>query len=107
MKKLISFSSVLCFLGLFFGAKAQVPNPDYFVGKWNVVVEGTPGGDSKMIISIEKKDTAWAGAVLDTANTEISKISKIETGENSITVYFTSQGYDVDLVMEKKDDDHV
>ena len=107
MKKLSSVFAGLFFLVLSFSANAQTKNVDYFIGKWNVVVEGTPGGDAKMIVHVEKKDTVWSGAVLDTASTEISKISKIEKGENSITVYFTSQGYDVNLLMERKDDDHV
>ena len=37
----------------------------------------------------------------------MSKIYKVELNGTSATLYFNVQGYDVDLVMNKKDDDHV
>ena len=107
MKTLTSFFLLLCFLGLSFGAKAQTSNPDYFAGKWNVIVEGTPGGDAKMIVSLGRKEGKLEGVILDSLQKEIAKISSIEETEKSVTVNFTSQGYDVNLLMEKKDDDHV
>ena len=107
MKK---FKSIL--LGLFLllfvaGVKAQTANADYFAGKWNLLLKGLPNGDTKMFIILEKKDTAMTGAVQDSTGTEISKIDKVELKENTATVYFSAQGYDVNLSMTKKDDDHI
>ena len=80
---------------------------DYFTGKWNVLVKSTPNGDAKMFVLLDKKDTTLTGAIQDSTGAEISKFSKVELKENQATVYFTTQGYDVYLVMTKKDDDHV
>ena len=80
---------------------------DYFTGKWNVLVKSTPNGDAKMFVLLDKKDTTLTGAIQDSTGAEMSKFSKVELKENQVTVYFTTQGYDVYLVMTKKDDDHV
>jgi hypothetical protein len=89
------------------GAKAQTVTADYFSGKWNVLLKGLPDGDTKMFIVLEKKDTTMTGVVQDSTGTQISKIDKVELKENTATVYFTAQGYDVNLSMTKKDDDHI
>jgi hypothetical protein len=107
MKKLFLLftGSFLLFVAL--TTHAQTAGMDYFVGKWNVLLKGLPQGDTKMILNLEKKDTALSGNVLDTTGTEISKLSKVESTDTSVTVYFTAQGYDVNLVLNKKDNDHV
>lgn len=89
-------------------ASAQIKTgADYFLGKWNVLVKGLPDGDTKMIVNIEKKDTAFAGAISDSTGKEIAKFTKVEMKDTTVTVYFTAQGYDVDLRLNKKGDDHV
>jgi hypothetical protein len=100
------------FIGLFIllfagGVKAQTANADYFAGKWSVLVKGLPNGDAKMFFVLEKKDTSMTGAVQDSTGTQISKIDKVELNGNTATVYFSAQGYDVNMAMTKKDDDHV
>jgi hypothetical protein len=106
MKKLSVFISALCIFFLSTGAMAQT-GADYFAGKWNMLVKGLPNGDTKMLVLLEKKDTTMTGVIQDSVGTEISKFSKVELKENEVTVYFTAQGYDVYLLMTKKDDDHV
>jgi len=109
MKRLVLFFFIFSAVLFSFGANAQTAAPaDYFAGKWSVVAEGTPNGDAKMIVSLERKGGQLSGVILDAAtNTEISKIDKIEETEKSITVYFVGGGYEVFLLLEKKDDDHV
>ena len=107
MKKLSLFLSVIFFLLLSISGQAQTKDSsDYFIGKWSVLLKGLPNGDSKMYVNLEKKDTALTGLILDSTKTEIAKVSKIEKKGYTITLYFTAQGYDVYLYMEKKDDDH-
>ena len=77
-----------------------------FADKWNVLVKGTPNGDSKMVILLDKKDTTLAGVVQDTTGKEIAKIDKVDLSGDKATIYFNTQGYDVNLEMTKKDDDH-
>jgi hypothetical protein len=79
---------------------------DYFAGKWSVLVKGTPNGDAKMLFVLDKKDTGLTGIVQDSTGTKMTDITKIELADTTVTIYFTTQGYDVNLVMNKKDDDH-
>lgn len=108
MKKLCSLFAGLCLLVLSFNAKAQTsPASDYFVGKWNVEVKGTPQGDAKMILMLERKDGKLSGYQFAKEKPDTVKFTKVEEKEKSVTVYFSTQGYDVFITMEKKDDDHV
>jgi hypothetical protein len=108
MKKSIVIVSGLSILFLLSGAMAKAQTgADYFAGKWNMLVKGLPNGDTKMLVLLDKKDTTMTGVIQDSVGTEISKFSKVELKENEVTVYFTAQGYDVYLLMTKKDDDHV
>lgn len=109
MKKLISLTSGLLFLVLSFHAQAQSKTgADFFAGKWNVVIAGTPYGDLKRVYILEKKDNGLVGTVLDGATgKEISKCSKIDVADNNVTLYYQSLGNDVSIILTKKDDDHV
>ena len=102
----------LLFAGLFFlllsvNVKAQTTGADYFTGKWSVLIKGTPNGDAKMTISLEKKDTTLTGNIQDSTGQLNTKIDKVEINGDKVTLYFNAQGYDVNLEMDKKDDDHV
>lgn len=108
MKKLNSFFVGLFFLVLSLNANAQsLGNPDYFAGKWNIQVEGTPGGDSKMTLILERKDGKLGGIITLKEGSEPSRITRVEEKEKSVTVFFNTKGYDVYLLMEKKDDDNI
>jgi len=79
---------------------------DYFVGKWNVQVSGTPNGDSKMVVSLAQKDGKLEGSV-DMGQGDAIKFTQIETTDASVKLFFNAGGYDVFLFLEKKDDTHV
>jgi len=109
MKKLsVLVAGVLCIV-LSFSARAQSKTgADFFAGKWNVLVTGTPYGALKRVYILEKKDNGLTGIVLDGATgKEISKCSKIDIQDDNITLYYQSMGNDVSIVLTKKDDDHV
>jgi len=59
-----------------------------------------------MVFVIDNASDSLSGVVQDSTGAEVSKISSIEQKENEITVYFNAQGYDVNVVLDKKDDDH-
>ena len=108
MKKLHVFiTGVFLILLVSVNLKAQ-EKTDYFIGKWNIFVAGTPNGDVKFILSLERKDGLLTGTVNDEAtNAEISKVTKVEEKDQTITAYFFAQGYDLTLYLDKKDDTHV
>jgi hypothetical protein len=108
MKRLTVITTGLLSLVLSFNAQAQSKTgADFFAGKWNVLITGTPYGDLKRVYILEKKDNGLAGTVLDSTGKEISKCSKIEVKDNEVTLYYTAQGTDVSIVLTKKDEDHV
>ncbi|MBS1521770.1 MAG: hypothetical protein JST50_12285 [Bacteroidetes bacterium] len=105
MRKLtfiFTLATALCF-----GLNAKAQTTDYFPGKWNVVIMGTPNGDAKLTFVLERKDGKLAGVVQDTTGKEMTKISQIDEKDKTITAAFTIQSYDVSLTMEPVDDDHV
>jgi hypothetical protein len=99
-------SALLLAATLTAGAQSQEA-PDYFTGKWTVLVKGTPNGDVKLVLSIEKKDTALAAVVLDTTGGEFAKVDRIVRKDTALTAYFSAMGYDLYLEMTRKDDDHM
>ena len=108
MKKLSSLLAGSFFLLLSVGMHAQSKTgANYFAGKWNVLITGTPYGDLKRVYVLEKKDNGLAGTVLDSTGKEISKCSKVEVKDNEVTLYYSSMGNDVSIVLTKKDEDHV
>jgi hypothetical protein len=118
MKKLISIFTVVLALSASLTVKAQTATAaatatnaaapaDYFPGKWNVVVKGTPNGDAKMTFVIERKDGKLTGAVQDSTGKEMTKITSIDEKDKTITAAFTIQSYDVTLTLEPVDADDV
>jgi len=83
------------------------PGAAYFAGTWKVLIKGTPDGDAKMFVVLAAGDSSMVGLVKDSTGKEISTISRIELTDTSAMIYFTAQGYDVNLLMKKKDDDHI
>ncbi len=107
MKKASFFFAGLFFLLVSLNVKAQTTGADYFTGKWNVLVKGTPNGDAKMLVTLQKQDTTLSGTIQDSTGQLNTKIDSVQLGADKITLYFNTQGYDVNLEMDKKDDDHV
>ena len=105
MRKLTFILTVA--MALFFGLNAKAQTADYFPGKWNVVIMGTPNGDAKLTFVLERKDGKLAGVVQDTTGKEMTKITQIDEKDKTMTAAFTIQSYDVTLTMEPVDDDHV
>lgn len=100
MKEIKSIFVSLFLLLFTFTVKAQIQGADYFAGKWSVLLKGIPGGDTKMVLVLEKKDTTITGVVQDSTGTQIAKIDKADLTGASLTVYFTAQGYEVNLLMD-------
>ena len=107
-KKLNAIIAGFCFMFLAVTAQAQsTTGAEYFTGKWSVLIKGTPNGDGKMLVTLEKLDTTLTGTIQDSTGQLNTKIDKVEIDGDKITLYFNTQGYDVNLEMDKKDDDHV
>ena len=108
MKKVSFFIAGLFFMLLSLNVNAQTKTgPDYFAGKWNVLVKGLPDGDRTMVFILEKKDATLTGSLQDTTGKEITKLTSVELADKTATLYFTTNGYDVNLALTQKDEDNV
>src|SRR6476620_9693300 len=108
MKKLSCFAMGLVSFALSFSGGAQSKTgADFFAGKWNVLITGTPYGDLKRVYVLDKKNDGLTGTVLDSTGKEVSKCSKVDVKDNAVTLYYTALGNDVSIVLTKKDEDHV
>jgi len=95
-------------LGLFIALNANAQTKtDFYPGKWNVLVMGTPNGDAKMTFVIERKDGKLGGIIQDTTGKEMTKITSIEEKDKTITAAFTVQDVDITLTLDPIDDDNV
>ncbi len=60
-----------------------------------------------MFVVLQKQDTTLAGTIQDSTGQLNTKIDSVELNGDKINIYFNAQGYDVNLEMDKKDDDHI
>lgn len=83
----------------------QAGTPDYFVGKWNAQMKVTHGTDSKLVITLYRKGGRLTGTVYSKAD-GAKEIKNVEEKGNSLTVSFKHGWFTVDLLMNKKDNNH-
>jgi hypothetical protein len=98
---------LLVFLSLFAVVSAKAQTKDYYPGKWDVMVFGTPNGDAKLTFVLERKDGKLGGVVQDSTGKETAKITQVDEKDKTATISFTTQGYDVALTIDPVDEDHV
>lgn len=106
MKKLSLFFAIAAGLFLSSTTKAQ-SNADYFAGKWKITVFGTPNGDAVMFFLLDNKDGKLSGVVNDSTDKELTRMTNIEEKDSTITTYFTAQGYDVNVLLQRNGADSV
>ncbi len=82
---------------------------DFFAGKWDLLIVGTPQGDAKMVANFTRVDGKLTGELTDPADPQKEKtpITKIEEEATKITIYFSASGYDLNVPLEKVDDDNL
>lgn len=109
MKKInVFFMLITCILLLGIETINAQSTPDYFTGDWKITVIGIPGGDSEMIMHLEKADGKYNGNISSTSNkSEAIKIDRVEQKESAISVFFFAQGYDICLYLEKQDENNI
>ncbi|MFD2934700.1 hypothetical protein [Spirosoma flavum] len=83
--------------------------PDFFAGKWEITIVGTPDGDAKMVTELIRKDGKLTGELKDPTGTKPAMpITKIEEAGTKLTIYFdTAQAGEIPVELTKVDDDHL
>ena len=92
-------------------ATRKAASDNYFLGKWDMLVKDIPDrGNVHMPVVFElKKDSTgkqqMIGHIEKTATDEEVIFSKVEPAPEKISFNFTAQGYDINVVLTKKDAD--
>ena len=101
MKKLITMLTLFCLVLTVAVANVSY-NPDNFVGQWDLMIEGTPQGDVRVIMTLEKVDGVMVGNFKMAGTDQVTKLSSISGNAESISFSFFAEGYD--LYMSLKPD---
>lgn len=90
-------------------SQTTTPATDFFAGKWEVLIVGTPDGDSKLLTDLVRKDGKLTGELRDPTGKmpEGLPLTNVVEEGNTLTLYFTAQGMDINLGLTKVDDDHL
>ncbi|MEN2282177.1 hypothetical protein AAGF08_08555 [Algoriphagus sp. SE2] len=80
-------------------------NPEYFEGKWEVLIKGTPQGDATLPLRFETVDDITTGYFFEEGATTESKMQSVKISEDALSAAFNISGYDVTLYLKKVDDE--
>lgn len=92
-----------------FSQTTTAPATEFFAGKWEITIFGTPNGDSKLIAELVRKEGKLTGELKDPkdAAKPAIPITSVEEKEGEIEIAFTASGYEVTLPLTKVDDDNL
>ena len=109
MKKASIFLIALFFGIALKGFSQTATTTDFFAGKWEITIFGTPNGDSKMMAELVRKDGKLTGELKNLTDTSAPAIpiTSIEEKDGGIEMAFSASGYDVTLPLTKVDDDNL
>jgi hypothetical protein len=103
--KLTLFLSLAVLITLSFAFTSFTPSPEYFEGKWSVLIKGTPQGDATLPLRFETTGEITTGYFYEEGSTTESKMQSVKISEDVLTAAFNISGYDVTLYLKKVDDD--
>ncbi|MGV3602499.1 hypothetical protein [Dyadobacter fermentans] len=110
MRRIGSMIMLFLMLGVVCTSIAQTAAPaDFFAGKWEITVVGTPNGDAKLLADLTRTDGKLTGQITNATDPSADKIAitGIDEAADKIIIGFTAQGYDVTLDLSKVDDDNL
>jgi len=110
MKKASVFLFVL-FSAIAFKGFSQTAAPaDFYAGKWEISVLGSPRGDIKFVTDLVRKEGKLTGELTNPADAAEAKrpITKIEESPKKLVIYFeSSQAGEISIDLEKVDDNNL
>ena len=84
----------------------DVTPENYYIGKWKLLVEGLPSGDTEMLLVISKKaDGKYEGTLGDLDGSNATKLTKVVIEDGELSVNYFADGYDIPVYFEKSGDD--
>src|SRR5919202_4688668 len=110
MKK-ASILLLFIFLGVAYKGFSQAPAPtDFYAGKWEIAIAGTPNGDVQLFTNLVRKDGKLTGELSDPVDTSKPKmaITRVEEKPNNMVIYFEApQAGELSLDLAKVDEDNL
>ena len=107
----VSLFLFIFLLGICVKGFSQTTAPtDFYAGKWEITVVGTPDGDAKFATELTRKDGKLTGSLKDLTGkrTEAMPLTKVEEEGGKLTLYFnTDQAGEIPIELAKVDDDHL
>ncbi|GLU45178.1 hypothetical protein Musp01_28020 [Muricauda sp. NBRC 101325] len=77
-------------------------------GEWDLTFEGTPQGDSNMLAVFSGSPGNLKGVIKDPSGTNPeTPMNSVEETSNGITFSFTTQGFNINVVLEKEDQNNL
>jgi hypothetical protein len=104
MKKTVLLLSLI-FFGIVMDSNSA-SNVDFFAGKWDMLIKGTPNGDVKMVADFKVLNGKLNGT-LQPSEGDAIPISQIDEETEAITIYFSAQGYDLSVKLKKVDQNNL
>jgi hypothetical protein len=108
MKK-VSILFLFLFVGIAHAGYAQTTTPaDFFAGKWEISVVGSPVGDVKFTTDLVRRAGKLTGELTNTADLGQAKrpLIRVEEKGDKLVMYFeSSQGGEVPIDLTKVDND--
>ncbi|MFN8355111.1 MAG: hypothetical protein U0Y10_11725 [Spirosomataceae bacterium] len=107
-------ASIILFV-LFFGIALQgfsqsTAPVDFYAGKWEISVIGSPRGDIKFVTNLVRKDGKLTGELSNPSDASEAKrpITKVEESDKKLVIYFeSSQGGEISIDLDKVDNDEL
>lgn len=95
-------------INMFDVTATRLMTQDFYAGKWEILFKGTPNGDGTLVTELIRQDGQLTGELKDPSGQAAAiKITRVDEKENGIEIFFTAQGYDVSVVLNKVDNDNL
>jgi hypothetical protein len=101
--KIVSILLFVLFFGMTIKGFSQGTPADFFPGKWEISILGTPNGDSKLKIQLTRKDGKLTGQLTDPTGNPI-QIEELIEESGKITIGFAAEGMSLSIDLKKVDD---
>jgi hypothetical protein len=110
MKKVSLFLFVfllgVCLKGF---SQTTTPPTDFYAGKWEITIAGSPRGDVKYLTDLVRQDGKLKGELVDSADTKEKRpITKVVETANKLVIYFeSSQAGEMSMDLTKVDENTI
>ena len=114
MSKIMKRETIVLFIflvGFAFNGFSQTAAPaDFFAGKWEISVIGSPNGDVKFVTDLVRKDGKLTGELSNATDPSQPKrpITKVEENGTNLVIYFeSSQAGEIFINLNKVDENNL